>query len=82
LDALVGVVGFVLHNIANLRGPSTFLRNIRYNTPPIAPLLFPTLAMLALMGLWVLAPYVPERVEKRKSPALKGNAQSGPVPLH
>ena len=60
IDALVGVVGFTLHNIANLEGPSTFLRNIRYNTPPVAPLLFPVLAVLALIGLWVLAPHLEE----------------------
>jgi hypothetical protein len=58
IDAAVGVTGFILHNIANLEGPSTFLRNIRYNTPPVAPLLFPVLAVLALIALWVLAPFL------------------------
>lgn len=61
INILVGVFGFTLHNLANLRGPSTFLRNIRYNTPPVAPLLFPVLAVLALVAIWVLAPYVPEK---------------------
>lgn len=60
VDAAVGVTGFVLHNLANLHGPSTFLNNIRYVTPPVAPLLFPVLATLALVALWVMAPYVGE----------------------
>lgn len=60
INGTVGVVGFCLHNIANLEGPSTFLRNIRYNTPPVAPLLFPVLSVLALIALWVLAPFLPE----------------------
>jgi len=58
VNGTIGVVGFVLHNLANLEGPSTFWRNIRYNTPPVAPLLFPVLSVLALVGLWVLAPYL------------------------
>jgi hypothetical protein len=60
IDGAVGVLGFLLHTRANLEGPSTFLNNLRYVTPPIAPLLFPTLVILALVGLWVLAPNLPE----------------------
>ncbi|HEU5451205.1 MAG TPA: hypothetical protein VFU76_04435 [Terriglobales bacterium] len=66
IDAAVGVLGFVLHTRANLEGPSTFLNNIRYVTPPIAPLLFPTLVSLTLIGIWVLAPFLPESVSPRK----------------
>ena len=60
LNGTVGMIGFCFHNIANLEGPSTFLRNIRYNTPPVAPLLFPVLSTLAMIGLWVLAPSLPQ----------------------
>ncbi len=69
LDGTIGVLGFVFHNLANLRGPSSFLRNIRYNTPPVAPLLFPVLCVLALIALWVLAPFLPDETRSRVRPA-------------
>jgi hypothetical protein len=67
IDAGVGILGFALHTRANLEGPSTFLNNIRYVTPPIAPLLFPTLVSLTFLGLWVLAPFLPP-ADSRRTP--------------
>ena len=64
VDAGVGILGFILHTRANLEGPSTFVNNMRFVTPPIAPLLFPTLVSLTLIGLWVLAPFLPERITR------------------
>lgn len=68
VNGTVGVIGFGLHNLANLEGPSSFLRNIRYNTPPVAPLLFPVLSVLALIALWVLAPFVTATRDERTLP--------------
>ena len=55
LQAAVGVLGFALHTIANLEGlsPSMF-ENFVYGAPAMAPLLFPNLVLLALIGLWKL----------------------------
>ena len=54
-EAAVGLWGFVLHAIGNLRGPSVHaFDNFIYGAPPLAPLLFPNLAVLGLIGLWKL----------------------------
>jgi hypothetical protein len=55
LQALVGIVGFWFHIRMNLFTPGTnlFERTI-YGAPPMAPLLFPNLVALALIGLWEL----------------------------
>jgi hypothetical protein len=54
-EAVVGLWGFVLHAIGNLRGPSVHaFDNLIYGAPPLAPLLFPNLAVLGLIGLWQL----------------------------
>jgi hypothetical protein len=51
----VGIWGFVLHATANLRGPSVHaFANFIYGSPPLAPLLFPNLAVLAFIGIWKL----------------------------
>ena len=51
-EAAVGLWGFVLHAIGNLRGPSVHaFDNFIYGAPPLAPLLFPNLAVLGLIGL-------------------------------
>lgn len=56
VEAAVGVLGFFLHNLANLRGPSASLfENFIAGAPPMAPLLFPNLALLGWMGLWSLS---------------------------
>lgn len=55
LEAAVGLWGFALHTMGNLRGPS--LRpfdNFIYGAPPMAPLLFPNLMVLGIIGLWQL----------------------------
>jgi len=55
LEACVGVWGFVLHAAANLRGPSMHpFDNFIYGAPPLAPLLFPNLMLLALIALYQL----------------------------
>jgi len=54
-EAGVGVLGFLLHAQANLHGPSVHaFKNFIYGAPPLAPLLFPNLALLALIALWQL----------------------------
>lgn len=55
LEAGVGVWGFVLHTMANLQGPSIHaFDNFIYGAPPMAPLLFPNLMVLGVIGLWQL----------------------------
>ena len=55
LEACVGLWGFVLHTMGNLRGPSVHaLSNVIYGAPPMAPLLFPNLMVLGMIGLWQL----------------------------
>ena len=55
LDAGVGVWGFILHTMGNLRGPSIrAFDNFIYGAPAMAPLLFPNLVLLGLIGLWRL----------------------------
>ena len=50
----VGILGFVFHGIADIHGPSKSLfENVVSGAPPIAPLLFPNLVLLGLIGLWV-----------------------------
>lgn len=54
-QALVGVLGFFLHGLADLRGhgPSLFA-NIVNGAPLLAPMLFPNLVILTLIALWRL----------------------------
>jgi hypothetical protein len=60
IQAFVGVLGFFLHMSANLRGPAPWLwENIIFGAPPLAPLLFPNLVLLALIGIYVLATNLP-----------------------
>jgi len=55
LEAAVGLWGFVLHSIGNLQGPSVHaFDNFIYGAPPMAPLLFPNLMVLGIIGLWQL----------------------------
>ncbi|HEY1679015.1 MAG TPA: hypothetical protein VGG04_14965 [Candidatus Sulfotelmatobacter sp.] len=54
-EAAVGILGFALHAMANLHGPSTQAwKNFVYGAPPFAPLLFPNLMLLGMIGLWRL----------------------------
>jgi hypothetical protein len=56
VQAVVGVLGFGLHAAADLRQPGAALFDrILTGAPPMAPLLFPNLVVLGLIGLWVLA---------------------------
>ncbi len=53
-EAGTGVLGFVLHASADLHGPSRSLfENVVSGAPPLAPLLFPNLAVPGLIALWV-----------------------------
>ena len=53
VQLVVGVLGFVLHILADLRGVSESLwNNLIFGAPIFAPLLFANLAILASIGLW------------------------------
>ena len=55
VEAAVGLWGFVLHTMGNLQGPSVHpFDNFIYGAPPMAPLLFPNLMVLGIIGLWQL----------------------------
>jgi hypothetical protein len=66
LQALVGVIGFGLHLWMNYNTPanSLFEKSI-YGAPPMAPLLFPNLVALALIGLWEFAVFLPAGSEEQ-----------------
>jgi hypothetical protein len=65
-QAMVGVLGFWLHVEANLVGPGSSLWDRLVNgAPPIAPLLFPNLVGLALIGIWALLPHLEEATRRR-----------------
>lgn len=56
IQAVVGVIGFVLHNAANIASPgSSLLEKFVHGAPALAPLLFADLVLLAAIGLVVLA---------------------------
>jgi hypothetical protein len=60
-QAFVGVLGFWFHMRASLVEPGHNVFDKLVNgAPPMAPLLFPNLVGLALIGLWVLVPHVSE----------------------
>jgi hypothetical protein len=63
LQAAVGIAGFVLHLSADWHavGPTLFDRVI-HGAPVFAPLLFPNLALLAGIGMWVLHQKLPATV--------------------
>jgi len=60
-QAFVGILGFWFHVEANLVEPghSVFERLVN-GAPPMAPLLFPNLVGLALIGMWALIPHLDE----------------------
>jgi hypothetical protein len=61
VQGLVGVIGFWFHVQANLMEPGSAVWDKLVNgAPPLAPLLFPNLVGLALIGIWSLIPHVPE----------------------
>jgi hypothetical protein len=60
-QALVGILGFWFHLQANLIEPGhTLWEKLVNGAPPLAPLLFPNLVGLALIGLWALTPHIEE----------------------
>jgi hypothetical protein len=60
-QALVGMLGFWFHMQANLIEPGhTLWEKLVNGAPPLAPLLFPNLVGLAVIGLWALIPNVQE----------------------
>jgi len=66
IQALVGVIGFWFHVQANLIEPGSSVWDKLVNgAPPLAPLLFPNLVGLALIGIWSLIPHVPEAYSSR-----------------
>lgn len=53
VQAIVGVVGFGFHAASILRQPgATLFDRMLSGAPPMAPLLFPNLVVLALIALW------------------------------
>lgn len=60
VQALVGIVGFWFHLRMNLYTPGVglFERSV-YGAPPMAPLLFPNLVGLTMIGVWELALHLP-----------------------
>jgi hypothetical protein len=60
IQVAVGLLGFALHTRANLHGPSpdTF-DNFVFGAPALAPMLFPNLALLCGLALWVLRDHIP-----------------------
>jgi len=68
LQVVVGITGFVLHNWANFNGPSPrTLDNFVYGAPPLAPLLFPNLALLTFLALWTLRRHLPDSAKTNNS---------------
>jgi hypothetical protein len=60
VQGAVGLLGFYYHTAANFNGPSPRLwDNFIYGAPVMAPLLFPNLVLLALIGLWVWRRHLP-----------------------
>ena len=65
-QAMVGILGFWFHVEANLVEPGSSLWDRLVNgAPPIAPLLFPNLVGLALIGVWALLPHLEEATPGR-----------------
>ncbi len=60
-QALVGLLGFWFHVQANLVEPGhNLFEKLVNGAPPMAPLLFPNLVGLALIGIWALLPHLDE----------------------
>jgi hypothetical protein len=61
IQGFVGIIGFWFHLRMNFYTPgnSLFEKSV-YGAPPMAPLLFPNLVGLTLIGLWDLAAHMPD----------------------
>jgi hypothetical protein len=56
VQAVVGLLGFGFHLTADLRQPAaTVFDQVLSGAPPLAPLLFPNLVVLAGIGLWAMS---------------------------
>ena len=56
INFIVGIVGFIFHFSANLQLPAVEqIDKFLYGPPLFAPLLFPNLSVLAILGIWKLA---------------------------
>jgi hypothetical protein len=65
-QAFVGILGFGFHIQANLFGPGhDVFEKLVNGAPPMAPLLFPNLVGLALIGMWALLPHLEEAAAGR-----------------
>jgi hypothetical protein len=72
LEAAVGLWGFTLHAMGNLQGPSLHaFDNFIYGAPAMAPLLFPNLMVLGVIGLWQLRKQESYLVEASGAPVSK-----------
>jgi hypothetical protein len=61
MQALIGVLGFFLHAQADMAEPvSSLFQNFINGAPPLAPLLFPNLAVLGLIALSTLRKHLPQ----------------------
>lgn len=66
MQGLVGVLGFWFHIQANLVEPGhSVWEKLVNGAPPMAPLLFPNLVGLALIGMWALLPHLEESTSGR-----------------
>jgi hypothetical protein len=66
VQAVVGVLGFWFHVQANLVQPGhNLFEKLVNGAPPMAPLLFPNLVGLALIGIWALLPHLDEAMPTR-----------------
>lgn len=73
VQAVVGVLGFVLHNRANLHGPSPdAFDNLVFGAPALAPMLLPNLSLLCGIALWVLRDHVPRGESLAPAPSTAG----------
>jgi hypothetical protein len=52
IAAIVGVLGLLLHLLANVHRPGPPIDRIVFGAPVFAPLLFADLAVLGALGLW------------------------------
>ena len=63
VQAAVGVAGFLLHIAADLHQPAaTVFERVLNGAPPMAPLLFPNLVLLAAIALWTWARHLAKSV--------------------
>ena len=72
LQAAVGLLGFSLHVSASLRGPGALWDRVVNGAPLFAPLLFPNLVLLSLIGLSAYS-------EVSKSPSGSGSTSPSPA---